>query len=79
MLPPISGYSNLRVNSIETTSEKDEFEQWMHRPNFRAVKTVTAQAVGNKVAEATPFATLLKQADQDNNAVNKVECVPLIA
>lgn len=76
MLPPISGYSNLRVNSVETTSEKDEFGQWLHTPNFRALKTVTAQAVENKTAERTSFATLLKQAEQDNNQTEQVELRP---
>lgn len=77
MVLPIIGYSNTRVNSIDTTSEKDEFGKWMHGPNFRAVKSSTGQAVESKVVEKTSFATLLKQADQDNSKVEKVELHPV--
>lgn len=76
MASPIVGYSNMRVNSIDTTSEKDEFEKWMHGPNFRAVKSATAQAVENRTTEKISFATLLKQADQDNDKTEKVQLRP---
>lgn len=75
-MTPFIGYSNIRVNSIETTSDKDEFGKWMHGPNFRAVKTSTAQAVENRTTEKTSFATLLKQADQDNNKAETVQLRP---
>ncbi|HAJ90991.1 MAG TPA: hypothetical protein DCM27_08310 [Rhodospirillaceae bacterium] len=70
-----TNYSNNRVNSIDTTSEKDEFGKWLHTPNFRAVKTATAQAVEGR-NEKISFATLLKQADQDNQKAEKVELRP---
>jgi hypothetical protein len=75
-MAPIIGYSNIRVNSIDTTSEKDEFEKWMHGPNFRAIKSATAQAVENRTTQQASFATILKQADQDNNKVEKVQLRP---
>lgn len=73
---PITGYSNIKVNSIDTTSEKDEFSKWLHTPNFRAIKTATAQAVEDKSTEKTSFATLLKQAEQDNSRGEQVELRP---
>lgn len=70
---PVTGYSNLKVNSIDTTSEKDEFGQWLHNPNFRAVKSATAQAVEGKVTDKTSFASVLKGVEQDNIQTQKVE------
>ncbi len=75
-MTPFIGYSNIRVNSIDTTSEKDEFSKWMHGPNFRAVKSSTAQSVENRATEKTSFATLLKQSDQDNQVAGKVQLRP---
>lgn len=76
-MAPIIGYSNMRVNSIDTTSDKDEFAKWMHGPNFKAIKTATAQAIESRTSEKpTSFAALLKQADQDNQKPQKVELRP---
>ena len=75
-MAPTIGYSNIRVNSIDSSTDKDEFGKWLHTPNFRTVKIATAQAVEGRVAQKTSFATLLKQADQDNTRPDKVELRP---
>ena len=74
---PIAGYSNTRVNSIDTTSEKDEFGQWVHMHNFRSAKSSAhAKSDEKNTKREVPFAVLLKQADQDNNAPQRVELRP---
>lgn len=78
---PIVGQTNTRVNPVET-SDKDEFGQWVHVHNFRAVKSAAnAQTTGNNTNSDTnnrqvPFAVLMKQADQDNRPQQKVELRP---
>lgn len=38
-MTPIIGYSNTRVNSIDSSQTKnDDFAKWLHSPNYKAVK-----------------------------------------
>ena len=78
---PIIGHLNTRVNSIDAASEKDEFGEWVHAHNFRAVKTAansqnTGNNTGNGAENRQPFAILLKQVEQDNNGPQHVELRP---
>lgn len=75
-MAPTIGYSNIRVNSIDSSTDKDEFGKWLHTPNFRTIKIATAQAVDGRIQQRPSFATLLKQADQDNVRTDKVELRP---
>lgn len=75
-MTPTIGYSNTRVNSIDSSSEKDEFGKWIHTPNFKAIRSASnAQDVNNRTRQMS-FATLLKQADQDNGKAAQVELRP---
>lgn len=65
-MAPIIGYSNTRVNPTSSTENKAEYGQWLYSSNFRAIKaTANAQPIDNRNRQAS-FATLLKQAEQDN-------------
>ena len=79
---PIIGYSANRVKPVED-SPADDFGQWVHAHNFRAVKSAAnSQSTGNNTGNDTnnrqqvPFAVLLKQAEQDNSRPQQVELRP---
>lgn len=75
-MAPIIGYSNTRVNATVSSENKDEFGKWIYTPNFRAIRaTANSQPIENRNRQSS-FATLLKQADQDNTPKSGVELRP---
>ena len=75
-MTPIIGYSSTRVNSIDSSQQKDEYGRWLTSSNFQRIKTIGQnQATDNRNRQGS-FATLLKQAEQDNSPKNKIELKP---
>lgn len=61
------GYSDTRVNATNSSQNKDEFGKWLNSSNFQVVRaTSKIQRIDNTTRQQS-FATLLKQAEQDNN------------
>ena len=76
---PIIGLSNNRVTPVED----DNFGGWVHAHNFRAIKSAanvqnSGSGTNNDANQRqTPFAVLLKHAEQDNDRPNqRVELRP---
>lgn len=75
-MAPIIGYSNTRVNPPYSAESKGEYAKWLYTPNFRPVKaTPDNQTQDNRNRQAS-FASLLKQAEQDNSTKSNVELRP---
>lgn len=65
-MAPIIGYSTTRVNPTYYADNKGEYGQWLYAPVSRPAKaTPLSQPIDNRNRQAS-FATLLKQAEQDN-------------
>jgi hypothetical protein len=64
-MAPIIGYSNTRVNSIDTTAKNGEFDKWLYSSNFRAVKAASASQ-GTDNENRKSFANFLKDAEKQD-------------
>ena len=81
----IFGITETRVTPVTSSGnqsgKQDEFGKWVHVPYFRAKNAATVnkapinnQRVQTENSSAAPFATLLRQAEQNNvpsNSLNK--------
>ena len=75
-MAPIIGYSNIRVNPTYSAESKKEYGLWLYAPVSRPAKaTPLNQPIDNRNRQAS-FATLLKQAEQDNTPKTTVELRP---
>lgn len=75
-MAPIIGYSNTRINPTYSADNKGEYGQWLYAPVSRPAKvTPLNQPIDNRNRQAS-FATLLKQAEQDNLLKSSVELRP---
>lgn len=67
MTPPI-GYSDTRINSINSAGRNSEFDKWIYSPNFKTVKAIAeTQATDNK--DRKSFANFLKDAEKQQRPV----------
>lgn len=75
-MAPIIGYSNTRINPTYSAENKGEYGQWLYAPVSRPAKAPPLnQPIDNRNRQAS-FATLLKQADQDNTPKPTIELRP---
>ncbi len=67
-MAPIVGYSNTRINSIDS-SGNGEFDKWIYSSNFRAIKAASAtQGTDNESRKS--FANFMKEAaNQERSTV----------
>lgn len=67
MTTPINGYSNTRVNSIDSSAKGSEFDKWTYSSNFRAVKAAAGvQSTDNENRKS--FANFLKDAQKQERS-----------
>ena len=77
-MAPIIGYSNTRVNPTYSAESKGEYGQWLYTSVSRPAKVTgngNNQPIENRNRQAS-FATLLKQAEQDNFKKSDVQLRP---
>lgn len=65
-MAPIIGYSNTRINSIDS-SKNGEFDKWIYSSNFRAIKATSA-AQGTDNENRKSFANFLKDAEKQERS-----------